>query len=54
MIHLLERNNKMIPVYLRDKKIECFTFNIIQHDPTTKNNDSDKASLRQKQINVAL
>ena len=24
------------------KQIEGFTFNIIQHRPTTKNNDSDK------------
>ena len=42
MKHLLKRNNKEISAYLRDKQIECFTFSIIQHHPTTKNNDSDK------------
>ena len=42
MKHLLKINNKEISAYLRDKQIECFTFNIIQHHPTTKNNDSDK------------
>ena len=39
MKHLLKRNNKEISAYLRDKQIECF---IIQHNPTTQNNDSDK------------
>ena len=29
MKHLLKRNNKAISIYLRDKKIECCTFNII-------------------------
>ena len=29
--HLLKRNNKEISAYLRDKQIECFTFNTIQH-----------------------
>ena len=55
MKHLLKRNNKEISAYLLDKQTECFTFNIIQHHPTTKKNDSNKdvfASLRQKQINV--
>ena len=42
MKHLLKRKNKEISVYLRDKQIECFTFNIVQHHPTTKNNDLDK------------
>ena len=28
--------------HLRNKQIECFTFKIIQHHPTTKNNNSDK------------
>ena len=51
MKHLLKRNNKEISAYLRHIQIECFTFNIIRHHPTTKNNDSDP-SLRQKQINV--
>ena len=39
---LLERNIKEISAYLRDKEIECFTFNVIQQHPTTKNNGSDK------------
>ena len=42
MKHLVERNTKEISGYLRDKQIECCTFNIIQHHPTTENNDSDK------------
>ena len=42
MTHLLKKNNKEISAYLHDKQIEYFTFNIIQHHPTTKNNDSDK------------
>ena len=42
MTHLLKRNNKEISAYLHDKQIEYFTFNIIQHHPTAKNNDSDK------------
>ena len=43
MKHLLKRNNReMISAYLCDKQIECFTVNIIQHHPTTENNDSDK------------
>ena len=42
MKRLLKRNRKEISAYLRDKQIECFTFNIIQHHPATKNNDSDK------------
>ena len=45
MKHLLKRNNKDISAYLRGKQIECFTFNIIQHHPTAKNNDSDKKVL---------
>ena len=32
---LLKRNNKEIPAYLRDKQIECFTFNIIQQPRTS-------------------
>ena len=40
--HLLKRNKKKISAYLRDKQVDCFTFNIIQHHPTTKNNGSDK------------
>ena len=54
MKHLLKRNNKEISAYLHDKQIECFTFNIIQHHPTAKSNDSDRrfALLRQKQIKV--
>ena len=42
MKHLLQRNNKEISDYLRDKQTECLTFSIIQRHPTTKNNDSDK------------
>ena len=42
MKHLLKTNNKEISAYLRDKQIECFTLNFIQHHPTTKNNDADK------------
>ena len=42
MKHLLKTNNKEISAYLRDKQIECFTLNIIQQHPTTKNNDADK------------
>ena len=42
MKHLLKRNNKEISAYLHDKQIECFTFNIIQHHPAAKNDDSDK------------
>ena len=42
MKHLLKRNNKATSAYLREKQIECFTFNIIQHHSTTKNNDSDE------------
>ena len=38
----MKGNNKEISAYLHDKQIECFTFNIIQHYPATKNNDSDK------------
>ena len=38
----IERNNKEISAYLRDKQIECFAFNIIQYHPTTNNNDSNK------------
>ena len=45
MKHLLKRNNKDIYAYLRDKKIECFTFNIIHHHPTTENDNSDKDDL---------
>ena len=55
MKHLLKRNNKEIFAYLRDKETECFTFNIIQHHPTssniiqhhptTENNDSEKDAL---------
>ena len=36
MKHLMKRNNNEISDYLRDKQIECFTFNIIQHHPTAK------------------
>ena len=42
MKHSLERNNKQISAYLRDKQIECITFNIILHHPTTENNDLNK------------
>ena len=42
MQHFLKRNKKGISAYLRDKQIEWFAFNIIQHHPTTKNNDSGK------------
>ena len=42
MKHLLKENNKEISAYLCNKQIECFTFNIIQHHPTAKNNDLDK------------
>ena len=42
MKHVLKRNNKEISAYLDHKKFECFTFNIIQHHPTAKDNDSDK------------
>ena len=42
MKHLLKRNNKEISAYLCYKQIECCIFNIIQHHPTTDNNDSDK------------
>ena len=52
MKHLLKRDNKEISTDLHDKEIECRTFNIIQHHPTTDNNDSDKDILRRKQINV--
>ena len=45
MKHLLKRNKKEISAYLRDKQIECFTFNIIQEHPTAKNNDSDRGVL---------
>ena len=30
MKHLLKRNNEEISAYLREKQIECFTFNINQ------------------------
>ena len=46
MKHLLKRNNKEISAYLRDKQIECFTFNIIQHHSKTQNDDSDKDVLQ--------
>ena len=36
MKHLLKTNNKEISTYLRDKQIECFTFNIIQYHPKPK------------------
>ena len=47
MNYLLERNNKEISAFLRDRQLNIshsasFSFNIIQHYPTTKNNDSDK------------
>ena len=42
MKHLVKSDNKEISAYLRDKQIDCFTFSIIQHHPTTKNDDSDK------------
>ena len=42
MKHLVNRNIKEISAYLLDQQIECCTFNIIQHHPTTENNDSDK------------
>ena len=42
MKHLLKRNNKEISAYLRDKQSVSFTFNMIQHHPATKDNDSDK------------
>ena len=42
MKHLVNRNNKEMSAYLCDKQIECSTFNIIHHHPTTENNDSDK------------
>ena len=45
MKHAAKRNNKGISAYLRDKQIESCTFNIIQHHPTTENNDSDKDAL---------
>ena len=54
MKHLLKRNNKEISAYLLDKQIECFTFNIIQHHPTTKNNDSDKDVLLHSGRNKCL
>ena len=38
----LVKRNKEISAYLRDKKIERCTFNIIQHHPIIENNDSDK------------
>ena len=47
MKHLLKRKNKEISAYLTDKQIECFTFNIIQHHSTIKNNDLDKDVLLQ-------
>ena len=42
MKHLVKRNSKEISAYWRDKQIECFTFNIIQYHPTTKNSDQTK------------
>ena len=30
MKHLVRRNNKEVSAYLRNKQIECYTFNIIQ------------------------
>ena len=42
MKHSVKRINKEISAYLRDKQIECCTFNSIQHHNTTENNDSDK------------
>ena len=39
---LVERNNKQISVYLCDGQIECCTFNIIQHQPTTEIINSGK------------
>ena len=42
MKHLVKGNNKEVSAYLCNKQIECCTFNIIQHHPTTENNDSDK------------
>ena len=37
-------------IYLRDKPIECFTFNIVRHHPTTKNNVSDVLLLEAETI----
>ena len=34
MKHLLKRSDKEISAYLRDKQIECFTFNFIQQPRT--------------------
>ena len=45
MKNLVKRSNKEISAYLRDMQIDCCTFNIIQHHPTTDNNDSDKDDL---------
>ena len=42
MKHLLKTNNREISAYLRDKQIECCTFNVIQHHLTAENNDLDK------------
>ena len=39
MKHLMKRNNKEISAYLRDKQIECCTFNIIHNYPTSESND---------------
>ena len=42
MKDLSKTNNKEISTYLHDKQIKCYTFNMVQHHPTTKNSDSDK------------
>ena len=42
MKHLSKENNKEISTYLYDKQIKCCTFNIIQPQTTTNNNELDK------------
>ena len=42
MKRLAKRNNKEISACLRDKQIECFTFNIIKRHQMTENDVCDK------------
>ena len=41
----IKRNNKEISANLLNKQIECCTFGIKQHHPTTENKNSDKEVL---------
>ena len=51
---LLKRNNEEIPACLRNKQVECFIFNIIQHHPTTKDDNRKTFCFIEAEINKCL